>query len=87
MSIKKSTHYGILDHWVFDSFILNDKLFVKVLQRFAACLLFNNKLCGKLDSSLGLRIIFDDSLRVSPASLLLLILICDSDNFTFTLLY
>ena len=40
----------ILEIWVFDNILLADKLFGKCLERFAAYLLVNNNLCGKLIS-------------------------------------
>ena len=66
-----------------------DELFVKALRRFATCLLINNKLYGKLVSSLELPIIFDDNLK----TISVLIFIADFsllsgqfDSFTFKLL-
>ena len=35
-------------NWVFDSFILAEELFTKVLQGFKTCVLVNNNLCVKL---------------------------------------
>ena len=40
--------------WVFDNFILADKLFAKALQSLETCGLVNNDLCGKLVWSLEL---------------------------------
>ena len=58
----------IFDNWVFDSLILTGELFVEALWRFATCVLVNNNLCGKLISSLILRIIFDDTLKTASVS-------------------
>ena len=64
----------ILDNWVFDNFILADKLFAKVLWIFATCLSVSNNLCGKLaSSSLELLITFDDNLGVISASFQLIL--------------
>ena len=40
----------VLEIWVFDNILLANKLFGKCLERFAAYLLVNNNLCGKLIS-------------------------------------
>ena len=42
----------VLDNWVFESSMLADELFEKVLRSFETCALVNNDLCGKLVSSL-----------------------------------
>ena len=42
---RNPLNWIILDNWVFDNLISVDKIFAKVLQRFAACLLVNNDLC------------------------------------------
>ena len=44
---------------VFDNFLLADKSFAKVLQKFETCLLVVNNLCGKLATQLELSIVFD----------------------------
>ena len=65
-------------------------LFVSALQRFATCSLNNNKLSGKLASSLELPILFDDSLKIT--SVLYFVVDFNSlsyelNSFTFKLLY
>ena len=49
----------ILDSWVFDNFILNNKLFAKVLQRFGIFQLVSRYLCELL-------IKVDNNHRVTP---------------------
>ena len=74
----------------FDIIILADKSFSKTLRRFEACLLVSNSWIGKLDSSFGLPIIFDNNLKITPVSHFLAYFNLSSgefDNFTFTLWY
>ena len=80
----------ILNKWVVDNLILVDKRFAKTLQRFVTFLLVNNNLRRKLVSSSELPIIFDDSLKTTPILFLIAyinLLSCESDRFTFELLY
>ena len=69
--------HSILDNRFVDSLILVDDLLAKALQSLATCVSVNNHLRGKLVSSLGLPIIFDDFDLLSY----------EFDSFTFKLLY
>ena len=44
----------ILNIWVFDNFVLTDRLFAKALQRFASCVLVSNGVSGKSGPSFGI---------------------------------
>ena len=46
-------NYTILDNWVFENFIIADEQCVRALQIFETCVSVNDKLCGKLVSSLA----------------------------------
>ena len=77
-----------------DCIILNDRvfdsLFAKASRIFAACLLFNNDLCGKLILSSELPIIFDDNLKTTFVLFFIAdcdLLKCEFDSFTFKLLH
>ena len=76
-------------NWVFDNFILTEKLFAKTLRRFETCVLVNNNLCGKLFSSLKLPI-FYEFFKATSVSIFIPdfnLLSCKLDNFTFKVLY
>ena len=80
----------ILASWGYDNLISVDKLFAKVLQRFATCLLVNINSCGKLILSLESPIIFDDNLKTTSDSFFIAdfnLLSCEFYSFTFKLLY
>ena len=62
---KNSPAFPCIDNWVFDYFILADKLFAKALRSFKTCVLVNNNLCRKLCPSLALTIIFDERFKVT----------------------
>ena len=65
-------------------------LFVSALQRFTTCSLNNNKLSGKLASSLELPILFDDSLKITSVLYFAVdfnSLSYELNSFTFKLLY
>ena len=51
-SVKNPTDCIVLGKWVFENFVLADKLFSKALWGFETCVLLNNNLCGNLVSSL-----------------------------------
>ena len=73
---KNPPDCSVLCNRVFDSFILAEELFSKVLQRFETYVLVNNNLCGKLFSSLESGTTFDESFKVTSVPFLFLILIC-----------
>ena len=50
---------------VFDNFILAEELFAKALRSFKTCVLVNNKLCGKLFSSLKSPTTFDEIFKAT----------------------
>ena len=80
----------ILWSWVFDNFILAEKLFAKALRSFESCLLVNYNLCGKLFSSLESPTTFDEIFKVTSVPFFDLDfnwLSCELDNFTFEVLY
>ena len=80
---KKPPDCIILDIWVFDKLISVDKLFAKALRRFAAYLLVNNNLRGKLVSSWP--VIFDDNLKTTSDSFFIAdfnLLSCKFGSFT-----
>ena len=52
----------ILNNSVFENFILSDEPFAKDLRIFETCVSVNNNLCGKLVSSLEVRIKFDEKI-------------------------
>ena len=54
----------IISSYIFNSLISADGFLAKSLQRFAACVLVNDNLCGKLVMSLGLPIIIDDNVKI-----------------------
>ena len=56
----KNPNCTILDRWVFNNFILADKLFAKALQSLETCVSVNNNLCGKLLSLLETPITFGE---------------------------
>ena len=75
-SLSRNPHdCTILCNWVFDNSILADELFAKVLQSLETYVLVDNKLCGKLYSSLELPIRFDEGFKVPLVPFLLLFLI------------
>ena len=55
----------ILENWVFENFVLADKVFAKALQIFETCVSVNNSSCGKLVSSLEFPIKFDEGFKVT----------------------
>ena len=57
---RTSPNCTILGNWVFGNIILVDEPFAKVLRIFETCVNNNNNLCGKLVSSIGLSIKFDE---------------------------
>ena len=80
----------ILDRRVFENLILVDVCLSKALRRLATCLLVSNNLSGKLVSTAGLPIIFDDSFKTTSVSSFIAdfnLLSYDFDSFTFKLLY
>ena len=79
----------ISESWVFDKFILTDELLAKALQIFETCVLVNNNLCGKLDSSLKSPITFDERFEVTSVAFFIPDFNLPSyelDNFTFKVL-
>ena len=56
---------SILYHCVLDKFTLAEELFAKASRRFETCVLENDKLCGKLFSSLESQATFDQSFKVT----------------------
>ena len=87
-SLLRNTPDSIIwDIWVFDN-LISFYLSAKALRRFAACLLVNNNLWGKLVSSSP--IIFDDNLKTTSVLFLITdfnLLSCEIDSFTCKLLY
>ena len=70
--------------------MLTSELIVKALQKFAACLLFNDNVCGKLVSSSDLPITFDNNLKTTSVSFFIAdfnLRSCKFDSFIFKLLY
>ena len=77
-----------LDNWVFDHLMSVEKWFAKALRRFAACLLVNKNLWGKLVSLSP--IIFDDNLKTTSVSSFIAefnLISCEFNSFTFKLSY
>ena len=75
-----------MQSWVFDNFILTDKLFAKALQSLETYVLVNNKLCGKLFSSLELPITFHEKFKATSLPSFIpdfSLLSCELDNFMF----
>ena len=62
---RNPTNCTIFDNWVFENLISTDELLANALRIFKTCLLVNNNLCGKLDSSLDWPIILGDNLNTS----------------------
>ena len=71
--------------------ILNqDEPFEKALRSLETCVLANNKLWGKLFSSLESPIIFDERFKVTSIPFFIAdfnLLGCELDNFTFNILH
>ena len=67
--------YTILDIWVFDSFLLADKVFAKSLRSLETCVSVINDLCGKSFLSLETPNTFEERFKVTlvPFSFLILI--------------
>ena len=61
--------------WVFDNFILTNELFAKTLRSLESCVLVNNNLCGKLNSSLDYQSHLMKDLKLFQFHFLFLILI------------
>ena len=61
--LKNPPDCHILCNWVLDNFILTEELFAKTLWGLKTCVLFNNKLCGELFSSLESPTTFEDILK------------------------
>ena len=61
---KNPPDYHILYNWVFDNFILAEKVFAKALWSFQTCVLVNNSLCRKLFSSSESPTTFDKSYKL-----------------------
>ena len=86
----KNLPFYILVNCAFGKLISVDVWLAKALRVFATFLLVNNNLCGKLASSSGLPIIFDDNLKNTSVPFFIAdfnLLSCEFDNFTFKLLY
>ena len=62
---KNPPNCPILCNWVFDSFILADEPFAKVLRSLKACVLVNENLCSKLFSLLESPTTIDQSFKVT----------------------
>ena len=71
----KNSPFCILDYCALDNLILVDVWLAKALQIFAACVLVNDNLCGKLASSSECPIIFDNNFKITSVLFLLQILI------------
>ena len=75
----------ILCNWVFDNFILIDKLFTKALWSLKTCVLVNNNSYGKLLSSLESPATFDEIFKVTSIPFFIPdfdLLSCELVNFT-----
>ena len=68
---SRNTGCTILDSWVFDNFILADKLFAKAWRNVSNDLCNSNNSCGKLVSLLESPIILDEHFRVTSIALLI----------------
>ena len=62
---KNPANCPIIRNWVFESYILADEPFAKVLRSFKTSVLLNNNLWGKLFSSLESPTIFDERFNVT----------------------
>ena len=62
---KNPPNCTIFDSWVFDNFILGDKLFEKTLRSLETCVSVSNNLCGKLVLSLEWLITFEERFKVT----------------------
>ena len=86
---RKTFDCIILDNCVFDSLIFVDDLLVKVLRRFATCLIVNEE-NGREKLVSSSPIIFLNNLKSIPDSLFVAdspLLSCEFDSFTFKLEY
>ena len=61
--LRNSPNCTIWDSWAFQSFILADEPFVKILQSLETCVAVNISLCGMLVSSLESPIMRDAKLN------------------------
>ena len=80
----------ILGSWVFDNFILSDELLAKAWKIFKTCVSVNNNLCGTLVWALESQITFYERFKVTTVLFFITdftLLSCESDNFTFKVLY
>ena len=85
---KNSPDCPILCSWVFDSFILVNKIFANVFQNIETSVLVNNNFCGSLCASLYLSFTFDERFKVTAVHFLILNLLnYELANFTFQVLY
>ena len=78
---RTSPNCTILDNRVFGNFILVNEPFAKVLRIFETCV-NNNNLCGKLVSSIGLSIKFDERFEVTSVQFFWQILAYEAVNLT-----
>ena len=87
---KNPTDHIILDNLVFDSLISVDDLLAKAFGRFATYVLVDNNLCGKLFSSSGLTIIFNDNHKTTAVLFFIAdfnLLTCEFAGLAFKMLY